>query len=221
MVDSSNPEALNNSWRIEEWFPDLSAELSKKLKVFHSEVLKMNKSHNLISIKSQPFADALHFADGILSCRIVMRHNPAIKEVYDFGSGAGFPGVIFAVLNPTVSVKLVENDPKKVEFLNHVVRMLGLKNAAVLAQAVEALPDGSVQFAITRGFSNISRTCMAARKAVVKGGSLFHFKGEEWALEVSEMPSQLCSLWGPSLVGDYKLPIGAVKFSVVKTEKIQ
>lgn len=221
MVDNNSPESAISHWRVEEWFPDLNSEVTKKLRVIHDELVKFNKTHNLVSIKSLQFADALHFSDSILGSRIIVRHNPLIKEVYDFGSGAGFPGLVFAILNPTIQVHLIDSDAKKIEFLNHVVAKLKLANVKVVQQTIEGLPEGSVQFALVRGFANISRTCMAARKAVKKGGALFHLKGEEWALEVSEMPSQLCSLWAPSLVGDYKLPIGAVKFSVVKTDKIQ
>lgn len=221
MVDSNSQESTISHWRVEEWFPDLNQDVTKKLRIFHEELVKSNKLLNLVSIKSLPFADALHFADSILSSRIIVRHNPQIKEIYDYGSGAGFPGLVFAILNPSIQVHLVDMDPKKIEFLNLIISKVGIKNASCIQNQIEALPEGSVQFCMTRGFANISRTCMAARKSVKKGGALFHLKSEEWALEVSEMPSQLCSLWAPSLVGDYKLPIGAVKFSVVKTDKIQ
>jgi 16S rRNA (guanine527-N7)-methyltransferase len=221
MVDKNSSEIVINHWRLEEWFPDLSPAIQKKFHAYHQELVRLNKTSNLVSVKSLSFSDALHFSDGILSSRIIVRHNPQIKEIYDFGSGAGFPGLVFAMLNPNISVKLVEHDPKKCEFLASMIKMLGAGNATLLSTTVEALPDNSIQYCMARGFSNVSRTCMAARKPVVKGGALFHLKGEEWAIEVSEMPSQLCSLWSPSLVGDYKLPIGSVKFSILKTDKIQ
>ncbi len=53
-----------------------------------------------------------------------------------------------------------------------------------------------------------------------KGGgkrwNSFSYKGEEWGIELGEIPTQLCSVWSPSLVSDYKLPVGAMKFAVIK-----
>ena len=149
-----------------------------------------------------------------------MTTQKGIQKIHDFGSGPGFPGVVFALLNPSVQVVLVEADQKKCEFLNHIVATLKLKNATVENKTVEALPENSVQHAVARGFANISRTIMAARKSMIKGGAFYHLKGEEWGIEVGEIPTQLCSMWSPSLVGEYKLPVGAIKFAVVKTEKI-
>jgi 16S rRNA (guanine527-N7)-methyltransferase len=149
-----------------------------------------------------------------------MSTQAGIKKIYDFGSGPGFPGAVFALLYPQVEVVLVEGDVKKAEFLTHLSATLKLKNVTVIGKGIETLPEGSVQHAMARGFANISRTIMAARKSMVKGGSFYHLKGEEWGIEVGEIPTQLCSMWSPSLIGEYKLPVGAIKFAVVKTEKI-
>ncbi|MNL01772.1 Ribosomal RNA small subunit methyltransferase G [compost metagenome] len=208
-------------WRIDEWFPDLSRETKVQLKTYHEELLKYNRTVSLISAKLVFVADALLFADSILASRAIMTNSPGIDKMFDIGSGAGFPGVIFALLYPQIPVVLIETDQKKCEFLNHIIGLLKLKNVSVENKSIEAFPDSSIKFAMARGFANISRTLLMARKPMGKGASLFHLKGEEWGMEVSEIPSQLCSLWSPSLVGEYKLPVGPVKFGVVKTEKIQ
>lgn len=208
-------------WRIDEWFPDLSLETKVELKTYHEELLKYNRTISLISAKLVFVADALLFADSILASRAIVTNTVGIDKIYDFGSGSGFPGLVFAILYPKIQVVLVETDQKKCEFLNHMVSLLKLKNVTVENKSIEAFPENSIKFAMARGFANISRTLLMARKPMGKGSSLFHLKGEEWGMEVSEIPSQLCSLWSPSLVGEYKLPVGPVKFGVVKTEKIQ
>jgi 16S rRNA (guanine527-N7)-methyltransferase len=82
------------------------------------------------------------------------------------------------------------------------------------------LPENSVVMAMVRGLSTISRTILMARKIFLKGGYLYHLKSEEWGLEVSEIPTQLCSVWAPALTADYRLPLSGVKFSIIRTEKI-
>ena len=213
-------EAPTVFWRINDWFPDLSPETKVVLKTYHEELIKFNRTVSLISPKSVFVADALHFADSILASKIIAHSNPSIGKIYDFGSGNGFPGLIYALLNPNTQVVLVETDQKKCEFMGHMISTLGLKNATVENKSVEAYPEGSIQYGMARGFSNISRVLLIARKTMAKGGSFYHLKSEEWGMEVSEIPSQLCSIWSPSLVGEYKLPVGPVKFAVVKTEKI-
>lgn len=208
------------NWRINEWFPDLSPNIKSGLKAYFDELLKINKTQSLVSAKTIFVADALHFADSINASRIIASSFPGMDTIYDLGSGAGFPGVVFALLNPNVKVVLIEADSRKCEFLNNVVKLLNLKNVVVEGKTVEALPEASVRYAMARGLSSISKTIMSARKCVAKGGMLFHLKGEEWGIELSEIPTQLCSIWSPSLLGEYKLPVGAMKFSVIKTDKI-
>ncbi|MGZ3768457.1 MAG: 16S rRNA (guanine(527)-N(7))-methyltransferase RsmG [Bdellovibrio sp.] len=217
---NSDQQAPTIYWRIDEWFPALSPEIKTRLKTYHDELLKSNRTLNLISVKTLFVADAIHFADSVLGSQTIYRQHPGINKIYDFGSGSGFPGLVFAVLHPQVQVHLVETDSKKCEFLKHMVVTLKLNNVVVENKNVESFPENSIQCAMTRGFSSISKTLLLTRKAIAKGGILFHFKSEEWGIEVGEIPSQLCSIWTPSLLGEYKLPVGAVKFVVIKTDKI-
>ncbi|MBO9667507.1 MAG: 16S rRNA (guanine(527)-N(7))-methyltransferase RsmG [Bdellovibrio sp.] len=219
-MENNNQETPTIFWRIDEWFPDLSPEVRSRLKTYHEELIKFNKTLSLISAKTVFVADAIHFADSIIGSQAVIRSNPTIDKIYDFGSGSGFPGMVLAIMYPNVQVVLVDTDTKKCEFLGHAASALGLKNVKIENLHIEKLPENSVQWAICRGFGNISKAILMARRIVVKGGSLYHMKGEEWGIEVGEIPTQLCSIWSPSLVGEYKLPVGAIKFGVVRTEKI-
>ncbi|WP_041578174.1 16S rRNA (guanine(527)-N(7))-methyltransferase RsmG [Bdellovibrio bacteriovorus] len=220
MKDNQEQAAPIVYWRIDEWFPDLSPDLRTRLKTYHEELLKFNRTLNLISAKTVFVADALHFADSILASQAIMKSNPNLDRIYDLGSGNGFPGLVFALLYPKVQVVLVEFDQKKCEFLTHVAGVLKLANVTVENKTIESFPDGSMNYVMARGLANISKSIMITRKVVPKGGVFYHLKSEEWGIEVGDIPTQLCSVWTPSLVGEYKLPIGAIKFSVVKTDKI-
>ncbi|MEK2647299.1 16S rRNA (guanine(527)-N(7))-methyltransferase RsmG [Bdellovibrio sp. BCCA] len=220
MKDNKEQEAPIIFYRIDEWFPDLSPEVKTRLKTYHEDLIKFNRTVNLITPKTVFVADALHFADSILASRTIYKSNPGMDKIYDLGSGNGFPGLVFAVLYPQVQVVLVEVDQKKCEFLRHMAGILDLKNVTVENKNADAFPDGSMKFVMARGLASISKAIMLARKTVAKGGVFYHLKGEEWGIEVGEIPTQLCSIWSPSLVGEYKLPVGAVKFAVVKTDKI-
>ena len=216
-----NSEIVVNQWRLGNWFPDLSPDLQAKLKTYFDELVKFNKTLTLVTPKTVPVADALHFSDSILASRVIIKANPQLKEVYDLGSGNGFPGIILALLNPSMKVQLVESDVKKCEFLKHIISNLNLTNVGVLNCKIEDLKDGSVSTAIVRGFASISKVLLLMRSKVSKGGVIYHLKGEQWGMEVSEIPIQLCSAWSPSLIGEYRLPVGEIKFAVIKTDRIK
>jgi len=214
------PEAVGAPlWRIDEWFKDLPQALRSQLKAYHEEILNLNRSISLIGSKTVQLADALHFADCLLANQAIAKQGP-FPEVYDFGSGNGFPGIIYAMQYPGTKVHLVEVDTRKAEALGSLVQKLNLKNLTIHAQTVESLKEGSVQVALSRGFAPISKSILVTRRVVKKGGRYYHLKGEEWATEIAQIPTQLCSHWRPSLVDHYKLPIGEIRFAVVVTEKI-
>lgn len=206
-------------WRIDQWFPELGADKLGKLKLIHEQFLKANKVLNLVSSKTLPMADAIHFADSVIASRVIYA-SAKITELYDIGVGNGFPGLVFSALYPEIPIKMIELDERKSEFLSRTAHSLDLKNIEVIKKSLASLPDKSVQFAVSRGYAPIPKAVLATRKCFIKGGSYFHMKGEEWAREVADIPSQLCSHWLPHLVGEYKLPIGAMKFAVVATKKI-
>lgn len=220
MKDNQDQAAPTIYWRIDEWFPDLSPDIRTRLKTYHEELIKFNRTLNLISAKTVFVADALHFADSILASQTIMKSNPNIDKIYDLGSGNGFPGMILAILYPKVQVVLVDMDLRKCEFLSHLAGVLKAFNVTIENKTIESYPEGSLMYVMARGLANISKSIMITRKAVPKGGIFYHLKSEEWGIEVGDIPTQLCSAWAPSLVGEYKLPIGTIKFSVVKTDKI-
>ena len=208
------------NWRLKTWFSELDENTHERFAKYFSELQKFNKVVNLISAKTLLHADAIHFADSILATKIV---SPKLNKniyLYDLGSGNGFPGLVYAIMNPDQKMVLMDSDERKSEFLKHVVDTLGLTNIVVQTKKIDLLPANTIEQAICRGFAPLPKALLTLRKCVKKGGVVYHLKSEEWALEVSQIPSQLCSLWQPFLDGEYKLPIGDIKMFVVKTAKL-
>ncbi len=95
-----------------------------------------NAKINLVSRKSIDSSFAYHFADSVHLAHFAHSHLET-REYKDLGSGAGFPGVIFAIRYPQVKVTLFEKLQKKRNFLKAVISGLGLKNVYLDG----ALPD--------------------------------------------------------------------------------
>lgn len=216
----SGSDALVINWRLPQWFPELSSETLEMLKKFHDELLKFNKTIPLINVKNISTGDLIYFADSVLATKLIFIENKG-EDVFDFGSGSGFPGLVFGVLNRKTKVYLVESDSKKCEFLKHIIVLLKLDNVSVINKSVDLLPEASVRFALVREFNTITKTLLSSRKIFAVGGSIYHIKGDEWANEIASIPSQLCSFWTPELLNSYKLPGTENKRAIVKTKKIQ
>lgn len=209
------------NWRTKAWFTDLDEKTLELLHKYFLEMLKFNKVVNLISPKTTTHADAVHFADSILASRIVSKKVNKNEYLYDLGSGNGFPGMVYSILYPDQKMILIDSDERKCEFLKHVADALSLKNVTVQNKKIDDLPPETIAQAICRGFAPLPKALLTLRKCVKRSGVVFHLKSEEWAIEVSQIPTQLCSIWQPALEGEYKLPIGDVKMFVVKTSKIE
>lgn len=209
------------NWRIKSWFPEIDESTYELLHKYFLEMQKFNKVVNLISPKTAVHADAIHFADSILASRIVSKKVNKNIDLYDLGSGNGFPGMVYGILYPDQKMILMDSDQRKCEFLKHVVDTLGLKNITVRNFKIDSLPPSTIEQAICRGFAPLPKALLTLRKCVKKGANLFHLKSDEWAIEVSQIPTQLCSIWKPVLEGEYKLPIGEAKMYVVLTSKLE
>ena len=206
--------------RLTKWFPKVSAPTIKKLVEYQGALFRSNKTMNLVPSNSLKNADAVHVGDCVLASHLIAPQLVAGQPLYDLASGAGLPGLIFAILNPSVKVILVDKDQRRMEFCKEVMGLLALDNVTLVVRPVEELADGALVNVMTRDFIPFSKVLILLRKQVAKGGKFFHLKEDGWANELASMPSQVFSHWSPSVVGQYQIPDSTAQRFVVLTEKI-
>ena len=109
----------------------------ERLLVYLAELMKWSRRVNLIA-RDTPETQVVetHFLDSLT----LLPFLDGAGEVHllDVGSGAGFPGLALACVRPDARFTLCEPRQKRVSFLRHVVRTLGLANVEVVADRVEA-----------------------------------------------------------------------------------
>ena len=206
--------------RFKEWFPHLSVAAIQSLVTYLIELNKFNKAVNLVSPQTLSNADAVHLADGVYAFKFVRREMVPGSPLYDLGSGNGIPGLVFALIDSTLEVILVDRDERKLEFCKHVAAACKATNVRTMKLEVEELPKHSVFNAVARGFAPLPKALLIARHFTAKKGKFFHLKGDQFAQELSNVPSQLFSLWQPKMVGEYRLPDKGAEMSVICTDKI-
>ena len=211
---------MQSEWRIRDLINDLSEEVLSTLRLYHVELLRMNQKLNLISGFTEKNADVLHFYDAIMSCRFIASENKDLKEIYDLGSGSGFPGIIFAILFPNIKVRLVESDDRAAEFLRHIVARTEIQNAEVLGVKAENLSIPASAVVMCRGFSNLARTLLLGNKILPTGSTVYSLKGADWFAELSALPSQISSTWNNDMAYEYDLPFSLGPKVVIKSKKM-
>lgn len=218
--DEAPPPPPTFSEKVSKWFPKLAAPTVDKLSKYHDELLKFNKTINLVSEQTLKKADIVHFADCILASELIEKNLIPNAPLYDFNAGNGFPGLVFGILYPKVQTILVEKDSRKAEFLKHVRTLLSLENVEVRNLDPDQLAENSVQNAMSRAYLPLHKVLLSSRHQIQPGGKFFHLKSDSWPQELASVPSQLFSVWDPALLDQYSLPETGVTMAVVITKKI-
>lgn len=116
--------------------------MEDKLKRYLSLLKKWQLKINLISNNTVQNAWERHFVDSIQICDYLPENT---KTLFDLGSGAGFPGLVLAILNSRINVHLIESDQKKCSFLRTVSRetftKVQIHNCRIEDVSCETKPD--------------------------------------------------------------------------------
>ena len=126
-------------------FTQVSRETITSLVKYENYLIKSNKTLNLIGKSTINEIWLRHFLD---SSQVIDFIDKNTSSLIDLGSGAGFPGLIIAILAKDrkirLEVKLIEKSPKKASFLREIVNYLNLNvevlniNALTYAKKLEA-----------------------------------------------------------------------------------
>ncbi len=94
---------------------EVSGNKIKKLSEYNKMVMQTNEHTNLTAIKDGKESAKKHFLDSAnpQALKIIAE----AKNVIDVGSGAGFPGIVLAVMKPEVKFTLVDTRKKRCEFI--------------------------------------------------------------------------------------------------------
>lgn len=102
------------------------------------ELERWNRKVNLIA-KNTPLPDIIdkHFLDSLTLIPVLDRLLPGGGSLLDVGSGAGFPGLVAKIARPGWRITLLEPRERRVIFLRHIIRTLGLTGIAVEPSRIE------------------------------------------------------------------------------------
>ena len=173
-------------------FQDVSRETFEKFSIYYQTLIKWQNSINLISKNTIERVWERHFLDSAQLYNITKEID---GNIIDFGSGAGFPGLILAMMG-NKKIHLVESDQKKCTFLREV-SMLSETNVTVHHNRIEDLEYFDVELITARALAPLNKLIDYA-EAFTKNSStnqklpkLLFLKGKSYKKEISELGKRI------------------------------
>jgi 16S rRNA (guanine527-N7)-methyltransferase len=152
---------------------NVSRETIEKLEAFVAYVKRESASQNLIASSTHETIWSRHVVDSAQ----LLTHIPEPEQSgpwLDLGSGAGFPGIVAALLTD-IPVTLVESRTKRIEYLERAVTMLDLGDRVTIA----GMPLENLK---TAAFSIISARAFAPLPRLLALSARFSTKNTIWLL---------------------------------------
>lgn len=157
--------------------------LMTKLEQYCAIVKDYNTKINLVSRKDIDQLYEHHVLPSLLFLDLE-RVLPG-DHILDIGSGAGFPGIVLAIMEPSLQVTVTDSIKKKTDFLKHCVTTLKLPNVQVLHTRVEEITSQTFDHVTARAVAPVATLYRWAKPLLVSGGTLETLKGRNAAeLEV-------------------------------------
>ncbi len=146
-------------------------------------VVEWNTRFNLTAITEPVAMVRKHLLDS-LTVQPYLRGT----RVLDVGTGAGFPGLPLAVLNPELSFQLVDSVKKKIGFVAHAVSELGLTNVEAICSRAETLrlPERA-HTVVSRALSSVGEFVQHAGHLATANGILLAMKGRDPSTECVDL----------------------------------
>ena len=131
---------------------NVSRETMDQFEAYLELLRKWQRRINLVANSTLIDAWQRHILD---SAQLAKFYPPNTKKILDVGSGAGFPGLVLAILGG-VEVDLVESDQRKAIFLSTVINSLSLP-AKVYNQRIEHLPNLGADVVTARALAPVPK----------------------------------------------------------------
>jgi 16S rRNA (guanine(527)-N(7))-methyltransferase RsmG len=150
---------------------------------FHQLLRRHNEEYDLTRLRTFNDIAVKHYIDCMIVPSLVELSSPLL----DIGTGAGFPGIPLKIMLPDCEIILSESRSKRVEFLEFVLKELGLKGIRVYGKGI--LPgrmNEKVAGVITRALETAEKTLERVDDILDTGGQVILMKGPQCEEEIAE-----------------------------------
>jgi 16S rRNA (guanine527-N7)-methyltransferase len=153
---------------------------------------KWNQAYNLSAVRDPQQMVSQHLLDCLAVLPSLDRYLLGREaRILDVGSGAGLPGVVWALMRPAWSVCCVDAVAKKAGFMRQAAAELALRNLHAEHARVEQLRWTPVDVVVSRAFASLADFCALTRRHLQPGGCWLAMKGKLPADEMATLPADV------------------------------
>ena len=164
----------------------LCGESLPALRSFALDIARYGEELGLVGPRELDRLWTRHILNSALLARVV---GPG--TLADVGSGAGFPGLVVAIMRPDVACTLIEPLGRRATWLEDESKRLGLQNVTVLNQRAEEVLGQRYDSVTARAVSALKTLIPLVVPLVRPGGELLLMKGERVDQEIRDAASVL------------------------------
>lgn len=193
---------------------NLSEQQSSLLKEYAELIIEWNEKFNLTAktkIESL-FRDL--FSDSMKIFEVYDLKN--ITSIADVGTGAGIPGIILKIINPSLKIILIEVSSKKRLFLEYVIKKLSLENVDIVAldwRTFNRKTSLDIDLFVTKAaFSDTEIIRMFREDCNYTTKALIYWASSQW---IADKKSQ------PYINAKYPYTCNGKKFQLIEFTKIK
>lgn len=200
---------------------NISEEKIEKLYIYFKLLVKTNKTINLTAIRDKKDMIEKHFIDSLLLQKYFEGKS---GTAIDIGTGAGFPGMVLAIVNPDITFTLMDSVGKKTKFLEKVKKELALENVEVVNERAEDFMKEAnrreyYDYGLCRGVSEI-RIILEYVIPFIKVNGMFYMQKMNFEKELEEAKNSLLVLNSKVInIFETELPISKDKRIVIEVKK--
>jgi 16S rRNA (guanine527-N7)-methyltransferase len=215
-------ELLKNG--AEKYGVNVTPEQAEKLDRYRELLKEWNEKMNLTAITDDEGIIVKHFVDSLSIVPFVKEFGG--KKLADVGTGAGFPGLVLRLCEPSLRLTLLDSLSKRVNWLSELAPALGAKDVRCVhgrAEELSSLPEWREQYDIvtSRAVADLRLLCELCLPFVKVGGVFLAMKAEDSNEEVDAAGRALSILGGRLLAAyRYTIPGTEVVRKVIRIEKI-
>ena len=207
---------------MEELEIKLSTEQAEMFFKYMNLLLEWNEKINLTAITDEEEVIVKHFVDSIT----ISKYIPTGTSLIDVGTGAGFPGIPLSIIRNDLEIVLLDSLQKRINFLEVVIRELGLENIKTVHARAEEFGKNNkyrekFDVATSRAVANLSTLSEYLLPLVKEGGVVICMKGCAIEEELNNSKKAINVLGGKvTRVFEFNLPKTDIKRNIVLVDKV-
>lgn len=194
-----------------------SKEQLEKFYKYMELLIEWNEKMNLTAITEPSEIILKHFIDSLT----IFKYIKEGESIVDVGTGAGFPGIPLAIMNPSFKITLVDSLNKRLTFLQEVIKQLELENVETVHARAEEFGQNEkyrekFDIATSRAVANLSTLSEYLVPLVKIGGKCICMKASNANEEINQAKKAIDVLGGTiEKVEEFNLPESEIGRTIV------